>query len=72
MSIDTINDEIRATRRMLAERFNNDLSAIIADIRNREKTDGRTHVTRPPRPIRREWDEQIDAPKPDLHGFPNG
>ncbi len=61
MSIDTINDEIRATRQRLAAQFDNDLSAIIADLRRRQKTDGRIYITRPPRLIRPNTDEQNDA-----------
>jgi hypothetical protein len=64
MSIDSINDEIRATRRKLAERFDNNLISIIADLRNRENSEvrtyvTRTYVTRPPRRIRRDEDEHI-------------
>jgi hypothetical protein len=72
MSIDNINDEIRATRRRLAAQFDNNLSAIIEDLRGRQETDGRTYITRPPRLIRRKADEQTDAPKPDLHGSTDG
>ena len=63
MSIDSINDEIRATRRKLAERFDNNLFSIIADLRNRENSQERTYVTRPPRRVRGDEDEQSDAPK---------
>ncbi len=72
MSIDSINDEIRATRRKLAARFNNDLTAIIADIRSREQADGRTYISRPSRPVIQNQDEQNHAPKPDLRGLPDG
>lgn len=68
MSIDTINDEIRATRRRLAAKFDNNLSAIIEDLRIRQKTDGRTYVTRAPRLIGQKTDEQNVGPKADLHG----
>ncbi len=63
MSIDSINDEIRATRRKLAERFDNNLISIIADLRNRENSETRTYVTRPPRRVRGNEDEQSDATK---------
>jgi hypothetical protein len=72
MSIDNINDEIRATRRRLAAQFDNNLSAIIEDLRARQETDGRIYITRPPRLVRREADEQNDAPKTDLYGSPDG
>lgn len=72
MSIDTINDEIRATRQRLASQFDNNLSAIIEDLRGRQKNDGRTYITRPPRLIGRKPDEQTDASKPDLHGSRDG
>jgi hypothetical protein len=60
MSIDTINDEIRDTRRRLASQFDNNLSAIIEDLRVRQKTDGRTYVTRSPRLIAKKTDEQTN------------
>jgi hypothetical protein len=63
MSIDSINDEIRATRRRLAAQFDNNLSAIIEDLRGRQKTDGRAYITRQPRLIGKKEDEQTDAPK---------
>jgi hypothetical protein len=72
MSIDAINDEIRATRRRLAAQFDNNLSAIIEDLRGRQKTDGRTYITRPPRLLRQKSDEQTDAPQPDLPGSRDG
>jgi hypothetical protein len=42
MSIDNINDEIHATRRRLAAQSDNNLTAIIEDLRERQETDGRT------------------------------
>ena len=72
MSIDSINDEIRATRRRLAAHFDNNLSAIIEDLRGRQKTDGRTYITRQTRLIGQKADEPTDAPKPDLHGSRDG
>jgi hypothetical protein len=64
MSFDTINDEIRAARRKLSLQFDNNLSAIIEDLRARQKTDGRTYVTRPPRQIRPQTGEKGDTHKP--------
>jgi hypothetical protein len=49
--VDPIVEEIRAIRRALAAKFDNDLSAIMADIRRREAADGRTYVSLP----RRRW-----------------
>jgi hypothetical protein len=72
MSVDAINDEIRATRRRLAAQFDNNLSAIIADLRARQQTDGRTYITRPPRLIQQKSDGQADTLKPDLHGTQDG
>ena len=60
MSIDSINDEIRATRRRLAAQFDNNFSAIIEDLRGRQKTDGRTYITRQPRLIRQKADDLED------------
>lgn len=62
MSIDSINDEVRQTRRRLAERFDNNLDSIIADIRNREKSGDKIYVTRPPRRTGQNADEQSGQP----------
>lgn len=51
MHDDPINAEIRAARRELAAAFDNDPAQILADVRHREKSDGRTYVTHPPRRI---------------------
>jgi hypothetical protein len=67
MSIDAINDEIRATRRRLAAQFDNNLSEIIEDLRGRQQTDGRTYITREPRLTERTTDEQTDPPTRDLN-----
>jgi hypothetical protein len=53
---DSINEEIRAIRRELAAKFDNDLSAIMADIRRREAADGRTYVSLPRRRLPTEED----------------
>jgi hypothetical protein len=68
---DSITDEIRATRRKLAAQFGNDLSLILADIRQREASDGRHYVTLPPRLTKPEAGEDIDAPKPPIVGVIN-
>jgi len=57
MPTESITDEIRQIRRDLAARFGNDLDAILADIRMREASDGRTYVSLPPRVIFRNPDE---------------
>jgi len=49
MVIDSITEEIRATRKRLAAKFDNNLEAILDDIRKREESDGRTYLILPPR-----------------------
>jgi hypothetical protein len=61
MAVDSITDEIRTTRRALASKLGNDLAAILADIRHRERDDGRTYVSLPPRLVRARTDEQTHA-----------
>ena len=51
MSPDQITDEIRAIRRQLAERFGNDLSAIVRDLREREAKSERPVAVLPRRPL---------------------
>jgi hypothetical protein len=51
MHVDPITEEIRAIRRKLAEQCGNDVRKILADVRARQATDGRTYVTLPPRRI---------------------
>jgi hypothetical protein len=51
MSSDPITDEIRAIRRQLAAQCGNDIRRIFEDARQREKTDGNTYVSLPPRRI---------------------
>ena len=48
MSDDPIVGEIRRVRHAHAEQFNNDLSAIVADIRRLERESGRSYVNLPP------------------------
>ena len=52
MHIDPITEEIRAIRQSLAAQFDNDLVRIVADLRQRESTSGRTFVQLPKRPVR--------------------
>ena len=61
MAVDSITDDIRTARHALASKFGNDLAAILADIRHRERDDGRTYVSLPPRLIRARTDEQTHA-----------
>ena len=44
-----ITREIRAIRRALASQFDNDILQILADVRSREASDGRTYVRLPRR-----------------------
>ena len=46
---DSITDEIRATRRSLAEKFNNDLGLIVADLQRQQRESGRNYLTLPKR-----------------------
>ena len=61
MISDSITDEIRGIRHALAAQFGNDLDLILADIRRREASDGRTYVSLSPRVASRKPDEQTDA-----------
>lgn len=47
----SINDQILQIRQELSARFDNDLDAILTDIRTREAVDGRKYVTLAPRRI---------------------
>lgn len=72
MFSDSINDQIRVIRRNLSAQFGNDLDLILADIRRREASDGRTYVSFPPRASSRKADEQNDAREPSAQSVPNG
>ena len=72
MSTDSITEEIRSIRRDLAAQFGNDLDLILADIRKREASDGRTYVSLSPRVASQKADEQNDARKPSAQPAPNG
>jgi len=72
MAVDSITDEIRTTRRALASKLGNDLAAILADIRHRERDDGRTYVSLPPRLVRARTDEQSHALEPAAGPGSNG
>jgi hypothetical protein len=58
MPTDTVTEEIRNIRQELAARFGNDVSRILADVRQREASEGRTYVTLPKRPVRTQIAEQ--------------
>ena len=60
MASDSITEEIRGIRRTLAAQFDNDLDLILADIRNRETTDGRKYISLPARSTTYKSDEQND------------
>jgi len=59
---DPIVEEIRRVRHAHASRFDNDLSAIVADIRQLERESGRQHVNFPPRLL--ETEPRPAAPGP--------
>jgi hypothetical protein len=62
MKDDPIVEEIRAVRTAHAAQFNNDISAIVEDIRRMERESGRQHVNFPPRRV--DGDVQITPPTP--------
>jgi hypothetical protein len=62
---DPITEEIRNIRRELAAQFDNDVSRILADVRQREASDGRTYVTLPKRPAREQRAAQKVEAKPE-------
>ncbi len=72
MLSDSITEEIRGIRRDLAAQFGNDLDLILADIRRREASDGRTYVSFSPRVASRKPDEQNDAREPSAQSIANG
>ena len=51
---DPIVGDIRRVRRAHALQFNNDLPAIVADIRRLERESGRSYVNFPPRLLQRQ------------------
>jgi hypothetical protein len=61
---DSITEEIRGIRRKLAAQFENDVSRILADVRQHEASDGRAYIALPKRPARREMAEQTHSPAP--------
>jgi len=61
---DSITEEIRGIRRKLAAQFDNDVLRILADVRQREASDGRAYVTLPQRPPRPKTAEPTHAPEP--------
>jgi hypothetical protein len=54
---DPIVEEIRSARHAHARKLNNDLSAIVEDIRRLERESGRQHVNFAPRPASPRRDE---------------
>ena len=72
MQSDSITEEIRRIRRDLAAQFGNDLDLILADIRKREASDGRTYVSFSPRVASRKPDEQYEAREPSVESIANG
>ena len=63
---DSITDDIRAVRRSLAEKFNNDLDLIVADLQRQQRESGRKYLTLPKRvPQTAEIAEQNDIPERD-------
>lgn len=69
---ESITDEIRGIRRDLAAQFGDDLDLILADIRKREASDGRSYVSLPPRVVSRKTDEQIVVRERPATSDPNG
>lgn len=63
MLTDPITEEIHSIRRELASRFDNDVSWILSDVRQREALDERPYVCLPKRPVRAEMLEQSDVPE---------
>jgi len=69
---DSITEEIRGIRRKLAAQFDNDVGRILADVRQREASDGRDYVTLPKRAARQKTVEPARAPVPPADRFANG
>ena len=62
MTDDPIVAEIRKVRHAHAAQFNNDLAAICADIRRREKESGRRYVSFPAQRVKPKAEtEKVDA-----------
>jgi hypothetical protein len=62
---DPIVEDIRRVRRAHALQFNNDLSAIVADIRRLERESGRSYVNFPPRLLQQQSAQTgKQSPKP--------
>ena len=62
MSNDPIVEDIRRIRRAHAERFDNDLSAIVEDLRRLERESGREYVSFPPKLVQPEQRERAASP----------
>ena len=52
MHSDHITEEIRSIRHALAAQFDNDVSRILDDVRERETSDGRVYIRLPKRSVR--------------------
>jgi len=61
MLTDPITEEIRAVRHELAAQFDDDVSKILMNVRERENSDGRTYIMLPKRSPRTQMAEQTDA-----------
>jgi hypothetical protein len=59
---DPIVAEIRKIRHAHAEKFNNDIDAIVSDIQRRERESGRTYVNYPPRKVEQPSNSQHTEP----------
>jgi hypothetical protein len=59
---DPIVEEVRRARRSHASQFNNDLAAIVADIRRLERESNREYVNFPPRLIDKESESETTRP----------
>ena len=64
MHTDPITEEIRALRHDLAAQCGNDVSRILADVRMREASDGRSYLTLPRRLPQTQLSERTDVAEP--------
>ena len=63
MTRDSITDEIRSIRHTLAAQCDNNVLTILADVRQREASDGRCYVTLPRRRSQQVLAEQGGQPE---------
>ena len=59
---DPIVEEIRRVRRSHASKFDNDLAAIVADIRRLQRESGRQYVNFPPRLVEKQPGGETSPP----------